>query len=94
MPVSRGEDCEGLLPEMLNVHVRPSEANDWAFPRCWEVEFSKGASNRSEVGVLVERCLHLVMLVKLADATAVSSLEGFTFKMRCIFKLMHQKLRY
>jgi IS30 family transposase len=84
MPRSRGEDRRGQLPEVLSIHVRPPEANDRAFPGHWEGDLIKGAGNRSAVGVLVERSSRLVMLAKLADATAASALEGFTTKLAAL----------
>ena len=94
MPRSRGEDRRGQLPELLSIHVRPPEANDRAFPGHWEGDLIKGAGNRSAVGVLVERSSRLVMLAKLADATAASALEGFTAKLRGIAEPMRQTLTY
>jgi IS30 family transposase len=44
------------------------------------------------VGVLVERSSRLVMLIKLADATAASALEGFTAMLRSIAEPMRQTL--
>lgn len=94
MPRSRGENRRGQLPEVLSIHVRPPEANDRAFPGHWEGDLIKGAGNRSAVGVLVERSSRLVMLAKLADATAASALEGFTAKLRSIAEPMRQTLTY
>jgi len=94
MPRSRGEDRRGQLPDLLSIHVRPPQANDRAFPGHWEGDLIKGAGNRSAVGVLVERSSHLVMLIKLADATAASALEGFTTKLRSIAKPMRKTLTY
>lgn len=94
MPRARGEDRRGQLPEMLSIHVRPPEANDRTFPGHWEGDLIKGAGNRSAVGVLVERTSRLVMLAKLADATAASTLDGFTAKLRSIAQPMRQTLTY
>jgi transposase, IS30 family len=94
MPRSRGQDRRGQLPDALSIHVRPPEANDRAFPGHWEGDLIKGAGNRSAVGVLVERSSRLVMLAKMADATAASALEGFTAKLRSIAKPMRQTLTY
>jgi len=94
MPRTRGEDRRGQLPEVLSIHVRPPEANDRTFPGHWEGDLIKGAGNRSAVGVLVERSSRLVMLAKLADATAASALEGFTAKLRSIAEPMRQTLTY
>lgn len=94
MPRSRGEDRRGQMPDVLSIHVRPPEANDRTFPGHWEGDLIKGAGNRSAVGVLVERTSRLVMLAKLADATAASALEGFTAKLRSIAEPMRQTLTY
>jgi transposase, IS30 family len=94
MPRSRGEDRRGQLPELLSIHVRPPEVNDRAFPGHWEGDLIKGAGNRSAVGVLVERSSALVMLIKLADATATSALEGFTAKLRSVAEPMRKTLTY
>ena len=94
MPRSRGEDRRGQMPDLLSIHVRPPEVNDRAFPGHWEGDLIKGAANRSAVGVLVERSSRLVMLIKLADATAAAALEGFTTKLRSIAEPMRQTLTY
>jgi IS30 family transposase len=94
MPRSRGEDRRGQMPDLLSIHVRPPEASDRAFPGHWEGDLIKGAGNRSAVGVLVERSSRLVMLIKLADATAASALEGFTAKLRSVAEPMRQTLTY
>ena len=78
IPRSRSEDRRDQMPDLLSIHVRPPEVNDRAFPGHWEGDLIKGAANRSAVGVLVERSSRMVMLIKLADATAASALEGFT----------------
>ena len=61
---SRGQDCGGQVPETLSIEVRPPEASDRAFPGHWERNLIKRASNRSAVGVLVERSSRLVVLAK------------------------------
>lgn len=94
MPRSRGEDRRGQMPDLLSIHVRPPEVNDRAFPGHWEGDLIKGAANRSAVGVLVERSSRLVMLIKLADATAAAALEGFTAKLHSIAEPMRQTLTY
>jgi IS30 family transposase len=95
MPRARGEDRRGQLPDILSIHVRPPEANDRAFPGHWEGDLIKGAGNRSAVGVLVERSSRLVMLAKLADASAESALEGFSARLESIAEEpMRQTLTY
>lgn len=58
------------------------------FPGHWEGDFIKGAANRSAVGVLVERSSRVVLLAKMADATAVSALEGLSAKLNGIAEPM------
>ncbi len=94
IPRSRGGDRRGQMPDLLSIHVRPPEVNDRAFPGHWEGDLIKGAGNRSAVGVLLERSSRLVMLIKLADATAASALEGFTTKLRSIAEPMRKTLTY
>ena len=55
---------------------------------------SRGAGNRSAVGVLVERSSRLVLLAKMDDATAASALAGYTLKLNGIAEPMHQSLTY
>ncbi len=74
--------------------MRPPQAGDWVFPGHWEGDLIKGAGNRSAVGVLLKRSSRLVMLIKLADATAASTQEGFTAKLRSIAEPMRQTLTY
>jgi len=54
----------------------------------------KGAGNKSSVGVLVERTSRLVLLARMADATAESALAGFTAKLNAIAAPMRQSLTY
>lgn len=46
------------------------------------------------MGVLVERSSRLGMLIKLADSTAASALEGFTAKLRSVAEPMRKTLTY
>jgi IS30 family transposase len=94
MPRSRGTDRRGALQDMVSIHVRPPEIDERILPGHWEGDFIKGARNKSSVGVLVERCSRLVVLAKMADATAVSALEGFTAKLNAIAAPLRQSLTY
>ena len=75
-------------PEMVSIHVRPPEIEDRVLPGHWEGEFIKGAGNKSSVGVLVERSSRLVLLARMADATAASALAGFAAKLNSIAEPM------
>lgn len=91
---SRGTDRRGQIPEMVSIHLRPPEVNDRVMPGHWEGDFIKGAHNKSSVGVLVERTSRVVVLAKMADATAESALAGFTFKLNSIAAPLRKSLTY
>ena len=78
---SRGNDRRGQIPEMVSIHMRPPEVEDRVMPGHWEAGLIKGASNKSSVGVLVERSTRLVLLAEMEDATAASALAGCTAKL-------------
>jgi hypothetical protein len=61
---------------------------------CPAREEPTGAGNLSSVGVLVERTSRLVLLAKMADATAASALAGFSAKLNSIAEPMRQSLTY
>jgi IS30 family transposase len=94
MPRTRGVDRRGQIPDMLSIHVRPPEIEDRVMPGHWEGDFIKGAGNQSSVGVLVERSSRLVLLAKMADATAASALAGFAAKLNSIAEPMRHSLTY
>lgn len=93
-PRTRGTDRRGALQDMVSIHVRPPEIEDRILPGHWEGDFIKGARNQSSVGVLVERRSRLVLLAKMADATAASALRGFTAKLNAIAVPQRQSLTY
>jgi IS30 family transposase len=94
LPRSRGTDRRGQIPDMVSIHVRPPEVDDRVMPGHWEGDFIKGAGNKSSVGVLVERSSRLVLLVKMADASAASALAGFSAKLNSIAAPMRHTLTY
>ena len=94
LPRTRGEDRRGQIPNMVSIHVRPPEVEDRVMPGHWEGDFIKGASNQSSIGVLVERSTGLVLLAKMADATAASGLAGFSAKLNSIAAPMRQSFTY
>jgi IS30 family transposase len=94
LPRTRGTDRRGQIPEMVSIHVRPPEIEDRLMPGHWEGDFIKGAGNKSSVGVLVERSSRLVLLAKMADATASSALAGFTAKLNSIAAPMRHSFTY
>lgn len=94
LPRSRGSDRRGQIPEMVSIHLRPPEVQDRVMPGHWEGDFIKGAGNKSSVGVLVERTSRMVLLARMADATAASALAGFTAKLNSVAAPMRQTLTY
>lgn len=93
-PRGGGTDRRQTIPDMVSIHVRPPEVQDRLMPGHWEGDLIKGASNRSAVGVLVERTSRLVLLARMPDSTAESALAAFTLKLRSIAKPMRQSLTY
>jgi transposase, IS30 family len=90
---SAGQD-RSRLSDALSIHLREPAIEDRVLPGHWEGDFIKGAFNQSSVGVLVERVSRLVILVKMADATAASALAGFAAKLNAIPESMRQSLTY
>ena len=76
-PRTRGEDRRGQIPNMTSIDLRPSDIEERLVPGHWEGDHIKGASNRSQVGTLVERKSRYVALVKLDNGTAQATTEGF-----------------
>lgn len=93
-PRSAGTDRRGQIPDMVSIHVRPPEVEDRVMPGHWEGDLIKGAENKSAVGVLVERTTRLVLLAKMADATAASALQAFSAKLNAIAEPLRQTLTY
>ena len=89
-PRAGGADRRGQIPEMVSIHVRPPEVSDRVMPGHWEGDLIKGAGNQSSVGVLVERTTRLVLLCKMANATAESALAAFTAKLNAVAAPLRQ----
>jgi IS30 family transposase len=79
---------------MVGIHVRPPEVDDRVMPCHWEGDFTKGAGDRSAVGVLVERTSRLVLLARMDDATAAAALVGFRAKLNSIAAPLRKSLTY
>jgi IS30 family transposase len=75
---------------MVSIHVRPPEVDDRVMPGHGEGDFIKGANNASSVGVLVERTSRLVLLGRMDDAAAASTLAGFSAKLNSIATPLRQ----
>ena len=76
-PRARGEDRRGTIPDMISIHQRPPEIDERLIPGHWEGDLIKGARNASSIGTLVERTSLFVTLVKMADATAETTVTAF-----------------
>lgn len=76
-PRAWGEDRRGSIPDMISIHQRPPEIDERVIPGHWEGDLIKGARNASSIGTLVERTTLFVTLVKMADATADTTVTAF-----------------
>ena len=82
MPLARGTDRRGQIPNMTPMAERLAEVASRTVPDHWEGDLIKGARNGSAVGTLVERTTRLVILARMEGMDAVSAREGFTRKLR------------
>ena len=94
LPRPRGEDRRGQIPDMVSIHLRPPEVQDRVMPGHWEGDAILGMANKSSIGVRVERASGLVLLARMADATAASGLAGFVAKLNSIAAPMRQSFTY
>lgn len=62
-----GRRRRGLIG-MASIHDHPPSVLDRELFGDWEGDLTRGASNASAVGALVERKSHFMMLVKIKDA--------------------------
>jgi IS30 family transposase len=84
LPRSTGKDRRGQRPDMLSIHVRPTEIEDRQFSGHWEGDLIMGEGNASAVGTLVVRTSRLIMLIKLPavkPASVANVLQAFTDKL-------------
>ena len=96
-PRSKGQDRRGQIPDMLSIHVRPTEIEDRQFPGHWEGDLIKGEANASAVGTLVEPTSWLLMLIKLPHpkpASAANVLQAFTDKLLGVAQPMRLSMTY
>ena len=94
MPRARGEPRFTGLRNMTPIALRPPEVAARIVPGHWEGDLIKGAGNRSSVGTIVERTSRYLMLVKLADGSASSILDGFTRRLKTIPQSLRKTMTY
>jgi IS30 family transposase len=93
-PRARGRDRRGQIPGMTSIDQRPADIDERLVPGHWEGDHIKGASNRSQVGTLVERKTRYVALVKLINGTAQATTQGFGTILRRFDVYLRQSLTY
>lgn len=74
---SKADEKRGKIRDMTSIHERPAEIQGRLIPGHWEGDLIKGAGNRSSIGTLVERTSGKLVLVKLTDAKAATTRNGF-----------------
>jgi IS30 family transposase len=67
-PRRQAAERRGRLPNMVNIALRPAEADERAVPGHWEGDLITGAENKSAIGTLVERVTGYVLLLHLPGA--------------------------
>jgi transposase, IS30 family len=90
----RGANRQGQILDMTSIHDRPEEVLTRALPGDWEGDLVKGAGNASAIGTLVERKSRYTLIAKLKDATAQSTLEGFTKAFARVPEIIRKSLTY
>ena len=94
MPRARGKTRASILPNIVGIDQRPSEADSREVPGHWEADLIKGAYNRSGVGTLIERTSRLVLLAHLDGCTAEDALAGFTRRLNTVPAPLRKTLAY
>jgi len=61
---------------MVSIYLRSPEADDRTIPSYWKGDLIKDKNNTSAVGTLVELTTGYVILIKMADVTATSTVSG------------------
>ncbi|MEX3548095.1 MAG: IS30 family transposase [Burkholderia sp.] len=78
-PRARGEDRRrGKIPNLVSIHDRPAEIDEWIVPGHWEGDLIKGAHNASSVATLVEHTSLFVTLGKIENATTDAAVTSFS----------------
>ena len=91
---SRGKQRFVGLQNITSIDLRPAQVDARLVPGHWEGDLIKGAGGRSCVGTLVERTSRLARLVRLPDATAASSLRGFSSRLADLPPALRRSMTY
>ena len=82
------------VQDITPISQRPASVDDRLEPGHWEGDLIKGARGQSAVGTLVERTSRRVMLIKLDNAGAHTTLESFKRRLRTIPGALRKTLTY
>ncbi len=93
-PRSGGVDQRRQIPEMVSIHVRPSEIEDRLMPDHWEGDLIKGKDNGPAAGTLVEHTSGYLILVKMIDATVASAVEGSSVALNSMPSAVRKSMTY
>ncbi len=91
---SKVDEKRGKISDMSSIHSRPEEIEGRLVPGHWEGDLIKGAANRSSVGTLVERTSGMTVLIKLTDAKASTTRDGFVKAMLRIPAPLRRTMTY
>lgn len=87
-----GQGQRGQISEVSSIHVRPLEVHARLVPGHWSGDLIEGANNQSAFCVLDERSTRLVLLCRMANATADSALAAFAAKLNQVVQSLRQTL--
>lgn len=93
-PRSQGKDRRGSLNDMVSVHERPESVLTRQLAGDWEGDLIKGAGNASSVGTLAERKTRYLILTKMKDATADTTLSSFSRGLSKVPKRLRTSMTY
>ncbi len=93
MPRTRGK-ARSVIPNIVGIEQRPTEADSRQVPGHWEADFIKGAYNRSGVGTMIERTSRLVLLAHMGGCKAEDALEGFSRRLLTVPQELRKTLAY
>jgi IS30 family transposase len=93
-PRARGVDRRGQIPNMVSISERPASVETRRVAGHWEGDLIKGAGNRSAVATLVERHSRYLVMVRVADSSAVSVCRALARHFRRLPVALRRTLTY